>query len=144
MAVNEKKNAEPEIEEETPSGVLVPPKPGQELFDGKAKTLRVTKDVNVAQLLNEVDARLNDVERFQVVAHLEDDDNPVSEENPLTLHIAGDPDMRTVRGVVDSHEKDDSYGLTEEEKDISDLREKLRSGKDLPAAELNRLLRSIL
>lgn len=125
-------------------GLLKPPAEGKELFEGEVKTLTVTTDVNVAQLMDEVDDRLGDPERYQVVARLEDDESPVSKKNPLILYVHGDADMRTVRGVVESHEKDEHYGLSDEEREINSLREKLRSGKDLPAAELNKLLRAIL
>jgi hypothetical protein len=141
MAVNETQDEAPE-ELETPSGVL---KEVQEpVFGGEAKSLVVTKDVNVHQLVDEIDKRLGNQERYQVVGHLEDDDEPVSESNPLTLYVHGDADMRTVRGVVESHDKDPDYGLTDEEKNLNELKDKLRSGKDLPAAELNQILRSLL
>jgi hypothetical protein len=141
MAVNAEKNEAPE-ELETPSGVLKAVE--TPIFGGEAKSLKVTKDVNVRQLIDEIDERLGDRKRYQVVGHLEDDDREVSEKNPLTLYVHGDADMRTVRGVVESHDKDPDYGLTDEEKDLNELRAKLKSGEDLPAGELNRLLRSIL
>lgn len=141
MAVKTSKDEVPE-ELETPSGVL------QEvetpIFGGEAKTLKVTSDVHVHQLMDEIDARLGNPEKFHVVGHLEHDDKPVSEQNPLTLYVYGGADMRTVRGAVESHDKDPNYGLTEEEQRLNGLKEKLRSGKDLPAAELNELLRSML
>lgn len=141
MAVNTKKDEAPE-ELETPSGLLDEhPEP---IFGGEAKSLKVTNDVNVHQLIDEIDTRLGDRERFHVVGHLEDDDNPVSEQNPLTLYVHGGADMRTVRGVVESHDKDPNYGLSDEDRRINELKGKLRSGKDLPAAELNELLRSIV
>lgn len=144
MAVKADKSKAPE-ELETPNGLLTPPKDQDEaIFGGEAKSLKVTKDVNVHQLIDEIDARLSDPQRYHVVGHLKDDDNPVSEKNPLTLYVHGDADMRTVRGVVESHDKDSDYGLTDEERGLNKLKEKLRSGEDLPAAELNRLLRSIV
>lgn len=124
--------------------LLTPPKAGEELFEGKGKSYEVTKDVNPRQLIEEVYERLGDRNKFEVVAHLEDDDNPVSESNPLTLHMLGDVDLRTVRGVVETHEKDDAYGMTDEERKIQELKDRLRGGEDLPAADLNQLLRSIL
>jgi hypothetical protein len=144
MAVNENKGSDAPEELETPNGLLVPPKEGQAIFGGDAKTLKVTKDVNMDQLLHEVDARLGDPDRYHVVAYLEDFDEPVSEKNPLTLYVQGDADMRTVRGVVESHDKDEHFGLSDEERALNELKAKLKSGEDLPAAELNKLLRSIL
>jgi hypothetical protein len=138
MAVNTNKDEEPEA----PAALLRPVE--EPIFGGEAKTLTVTKEVGIHQLVDEVDEKLGDRDRFHVVAHLEDDQNPISETNPLTLYVHGDADMRIVRGVVESHVKDEHYGLTDEEKDINELKARLKAGEDLPAAELNRLLRSIL
>ncbi len=137
-------DAEEVPEEASDGGLLTPPPTGQEIFEGNAKTLKVTKDVNVGQLMDEIDARLGDSERFQVVGHWEDDNSPVSADNPLTLYVDGGADMRTVRGVMESHVKDDAYGMSESEREIKALKEKLRSGKDLPTADLNKLLRAML
>jgi hypothetical protein len=142
MAVNTNKDDEAPAELETPSGVLEAVE--EPIFGGDAKSLVVTKDVNVHQLINEIDGRLGDPDKYHVVGHLEDDDNPVSEQNPLTLYVHGGADMRTVRGVVESHDKDPDYGLSDEDRRISELKSKLQSGEDLPAAELNELLRSII
>lgn len=131
-------------DEEQDVPLLTPPKAGEELFEGQGKSYEVTKDVNPGQLIEEVYARLGDRNKYQVVAHLEDDDNPVSESNPLTLHMLGDIDLRTVRGVVETHEKDEFFGMTEEEKNLGELKERLLNGEDLPAADVNTLLRSIL
>lgn len=124
--------------------LLTPPKPGEELFEGQGKSYAVTKDVHPLQLIDEVYYRLGDRDKYQVVAHLEDDDNPVSEDNPLTLHLLGDVDLRTVRGVVESHVKDPDYGLDDKEKELKALAARLTSGEDLPVADLNKLLRGVL
>jgi hypothetical protein len=142
MAVNTDKGNEAPEELETPSGTLK--EVAEPIFGGEAKSLKVTKDVNVHQLIDEIDERLGDRDKYHVVGHLEDDGNPVSEKNPLTLYIHGGADMRTVRGVVESHDKDPNYGLSDEDKRINELKDKLKSGKDLPADELNELLRSIV
>lgn len=144
MAVNDKKQDQAPEDEVSTSGQLRPPKDGDEIFLGEAKSLTVTKDVNIGQLLTEVDERLNDSARYHVVAHIERDEDEVSEENPLTLYVHGDADMRTVRGVVESHVRDDSYGIPDEERKINELKEKLKAGEDLPPADLNKLLRAML
>lgn len=131
-------------EEPPESALLTPPKPGDEFFEGEGKSYEVTKDVHPLQLIDEVYARLGDRSKFEVVASLEDDDSPVSEENPLVLHLLGNVDLRTVRAVVETHEKNPNYGLDDEEIQINELKERLLSGEDLPAADLNTLLRSIL
>lgn len=145
MAVNAGKTDEAPDELETPSGLLNPPKDHAEaLFGGEAKSLVVTKDVQVHQLMAEIDERLGDRKKYHVVGHLEDDDRPVSEKNPLTLYVHGGADLRTVRGAVESHERDDHYGLSDEERRINELKDRLRSGDDLPGAELNELLRAMI
>lgn len=144
MAVNAKKNAQDDDEFEGAGGRLTLPAQGKELFDGEAKSLSVTKDVNVMQLIDEVDDRLGDPQRYQVVGQIEDETAEVSKANPLTLFVHGDADMRTVRGAVESHEKDENYGLSADDRKINELKKKLRSGKDLPAEELNILLRAML
>jgi hypothetical protein len=141
MAVNANKEYSDAPEE--PVGLLMPPKAGQELFDGAGKSYKVTKDVRPGQLIEEIYERLGDRSKFEVVAHL-DDDAPVSEDNPLTLHLLGDVDLRTVRGVVESHEKDENFGLSDEEAKLNVLKDRLTSGEDLPVKELNKLLRSML
>ena len=140
----EQDGPEEEFEIEVVGGLLTPPEPGKEMFDGDVKTLRVTKDVYPVQLVDEIDDRLGDADRFQVAVHLDDDEAPVSEKNPLTLYIHGDPDMRTVRGAVESHVPNPHHGMTAGEIRVAELKDKLRSGKDLPASELSELLRATM
>lgn len=142
MAVNAQKSQQDDESPEEAAGRLKGVE--EPIFGGEAKSLVVEKDVNVHQLMDEIDARLGDQERYHVVAHLENDEAPVSSENPLTLYVHGGADMRTVRGAVESHDKDPNYGLSDADRHLNELKEKLKSGKDLPAAELNELLRSIL
>lgn len=114
------------------------------LFNGEVKTIEVTKDVNVHQLLHEVEERLGDRDKFQVVLNLEDDRAPVSESNKLQIHVhPTDVDMRTVRGVVESHVPDPAWGRTAEEIEIENLKARLLEG-DLALPELNKIMRSIL
>ncbi len=130
--------------DEEPMILLTPPKAGEELFEGKGQSLGVTKDVHPLQLIDEVYSRLGDRDKYQVVAQVEDDDTLVSESNPLTLHLLGDIDLKAVEAVVEAHEKDESYGLDDGEKELRALASRLTSGEDLPAADLNKLLRGML
>lgn len=121
---------------EDATGMLTPPKDGHQPFDGKAKSLTIGKPVNEGQLIEEVYTRLGDRDAFEVaIAGAEPDQ---------TLYVLGDVDMRTVRGVVESHVPDPEHGLDESEKEIRQLKERLASGEDLEGAELNKLLRSLL
>lgn len=131
MAVNTDKDAP----DEDFSGMLIPPKGGHEPFDGKAKSLKIGKPVHEAQLIEEVYARLGDRDAFEVVV--------TGSESEQLLYVLGDVDMRTVRGVVESHTPDPDHGLDEGEKEIRQLKERLKSGEDLPASDLNKLIRSL-
>lgn len=145
MAVKTKKGSEAPEELETPSGGLLDaPEPGTEVFGGEGQKLTVTKDVNAHQLMEEVYDRLGDRDKYQVAAVLEDDYAPVSEENPLVLYVLGDADMKAVEDAVEQHEKDEHWGLSEEEQKINDLKARLKDGEDLPTADLNTLLRAIV
>lgn len=146
MAVSRRKRVPMKKEAGTQKagGLLKPVEPEKAFFDGDAETIRVTRDIHPGQLLHEVDTALGDPDRYHVIGHLEQDDHPVSETNPFTLHIHGGVDAQVVRDLVDSHEKDPHFGLSPEQIEIEKLKTRLRSGEDLSAAELNKVVRGIL
>jgi hypothetical protein len=130
MAVNTDKD------DEQGTGRLTPPVGGHLPFDGKGKSLKIGKEVNAFQLIQEVYERLGDRDAYEVVLADGDDEQ--------FLHVLGDVDMRTVRGVVESHTPDDGYGLDEGEKEIQQLKERLRGGEDLSESDLNKIVRAML
>lgn len=130
MAVNTGKDTE-----EQP-GLLTPPKEGFVPFDGKAKSMTLSGDVAEHQLVEEVYSRLGDRDAYEVTV--------TGEPGKQVLWVLGDVDMRSVRGVVDSHRPDADFGLDEDGKTLRQLKERLKSGEDLPASDLNRLLRAVL
>jgi len=132
MAVSTRKD-----DEQDNVGRLTPPAGGHVPFDGKAKSLKVSKEINAYQLIQEVYERLGDRSAYEVVLADGDDGTPL-------LYVLGDVDMRTVRGVVESHTPDDGYGLSDEEREIHRLKERLRGGEDLAGSELNKLMRAML
>lgn len=118
--------------------------PQSPLFDGDVKSLKVTKDVNLLQLLDEIDDRLGDRQKYQVVLEVEDHKAPVSETNPLTIHVhPAEVDMRTVRGVVESHVFNADHGKSASDKELEELKSRLAQG-DLALPELNKIVRSII
>lgn len=131
MAVNTGKDDEPDD-----LGKLVPPVGGHVPFDGKGKSLKVGKKINEYQLIQEVYERLGDRDAYQVVL-ADGDDGPL-------VYVLGDVDMRTVRGVVESHTPDELYGLNEEERTIRQLKARLHGGEDLSESDLNKLMRAML
>jgi hypothetical protein len=133
----------PEVEEGN-GGPMRPPAEGKMLFSGDHKSLEVTREVGLIQLSDEIEERLGDPEKFHVVMEIQDEKSPVSEKNPLIIHVhPAEVDMRTVRGAVDSHEMDPDYGKTDEDKNLEALKERLGKG-DLSLKELNVILRSVI
>lgn len=132
MAVNTDKAAP----EDEATGMLVPPEGGYVPFDGKAKSLKISKEVHESQLIDEVYSRLGDRDAYEVVI--------TGSSGEQLLYVLGDVDMRTVRGAVESHTPDPDHGLDESEKEIRQLKERLASGEDLPSSDLNKLLRAML
>lgn len=133
MAVTDDKDKDVSGEDQ---GVLSPPRAGYLPFDGRAKSMRVSKEVNDRQLIDEVYGRLGDRDRYEVVLAGDDGDR--------VLYVLGEADMRTVRGAVDSHVPDPHYGLSEEERRLAGLRRRLHDGEDLSSPDLNALLRTLL
>lgn len=114
------------------------------MFGGDTVTVKVTKAVNANQLLFEVDEKLGDRDKYQVLLAAQDWTEPFSAKNPLLLHIhPADTDVKVVNGVVKAHVPDEHWGRTDEEKKISELKERLKEG-DLALPELNQILRSII
>jgi hypothetical protein len=144
MAELTKELAEGETEEELNGGLMRPPLAGTELFGGDHKSLEVTREVGLIQLLDEIEERLGDRDKFHVAMETKDHQAPVSDTNPMTIHIhPSEVDMRTVRGVVESHVVDPDYGKTDEDKKLESLKARLAKG-DLSLKDLNVILRSVI
>lgn len=133
----------PEGEPEPLGGAMRPP--AQPFWDGNAKSLKVTKKVNPIQLLDEIEDRLGDPSRYQVVMQVDDPKTGVSTDNPLTVHVhPADTDMHAVREVVKAHTPDPDYGKSKADLEREGLVQRLRDGNDLALPELNKILRSII
>lgn len=132
----------PEFEEGFQGGLMKPV--DNPLWGGDVASIKVTRDVNLPQLLWEIDEKLGDRTKYHVVLETSKDDQPVSAKNPLLVHVhPGDTDMRTVNSVVKAHVPDADWGKSEEQKEIEGLKARLLEG-DLALPELNKILRSIL
>lgn len=129
-------------EEPASGGIMTPPK--QPLFDGDVKSVKVTGDVNMIQLLDEIEEHLGDRERYQVLMQIEDHQAPVSKENPLVIHVhPATTDMDAVLGVVNEHTPDADYGKSEKDKELESLKARLAEG-DLALEDLNKIVRSLV
>lgn len=127
-----------ETEVQDRPGLLTPPRGGHQPFDGQAKSLTITRDINAQQLMDEVFDRLGGRDNHQLALVDKEDGTP------RVLYVKGDVDMRTVRGVVDSHVPNLDHGLSDEQIRVERLKERLSGGEDLSGAELNQLLRAML
>jgi hypothetical protein len=129
---------------EQAGGLMKPPPEGAALFGGDFTSLTVTQEINILQLVAEIDEQLGDPERYQVVVEPTVFGLPVSESNPLTVHVhPASVDLKVVKTVVDAHTPIPDYGKTDQDKQLDSLKERLREG-DLPLEDLNVILRSII
>lgn len=136
MAVSTEKNGQGGEAGEA-LGLLTPPEEGFVPFDGNARSVELAGEVSEHQLVEEVYEHLGDRDAYQVTVTGDRGEQQV-------LWVLGDADMDGVRGVVDAHVPDPDHGLDEEGRALRQLRERLASGEDLPASDLNRLLRAML
>lgn len=103
---------------------------------GEGSTLELNRDVNYGQLADELGAHVPDGVHFVGVRSPEKDH--------LTLHFSQPiEDLTGIQSAVDAHVPDENYGLTPEQIEYQELKDKL-SKNNLPVAELNKLLKLAL
>lgn len=125
-----------EQEPQEATGQLEPPAEGEVLFEGLGTAFPLEGEVHEIQLIEEVYEHLGDRDAFEVAT---------TEVNGVkTLHVLGEADIDGVKGVVQAHSPDPDYGLSEDDKHLRQLRERLKSGEDLSPSDMNTLLRAVL
>lgn len=112
-------------------------------YDGKGTQFKVEKNINFPQLAAELTKALpNDVAFVGTRTSIDNDE--VNEKNPMVLHFSSaDVNHALVKSVVDEHEPDPHFGLSEDEVAHADLISQLEKG-DLSLKDLNALLRNHL
>lgn len=104
--------------------------------DGKRVEVDSKKKVNTSQLADEIQAKHGST--VNVVLNRNDDGTRVLWVKPKNV------DGRTIRGVLNSHEYDEEWGLTEEEADVRDKIQRLTNGEQLSLDELNSIIREFV
>lgn len=98
----------------------------------------VTREVGTQQLADEIGEAAGFDVQLSVVNRRPG--TPISEDNPAKVYVHPPVDGRMVRGKIKSHQIDDMYGLTSDQRDRIVLVGKLRRGEDLSKKELARAL----
>jgi len=111
-------------------------------FDGDCYTTSLDRQVNVAQLGDEISEAVGFNVQLSVVNPCPG--TPISEDNPATMYIHPPVDGRVVRGKIRSHQIDDLYGLSEDQRARLTLTDKLRRGESLTEKEQATALRLAL
>lgn len=98
--------------------------------------IRIVKDVNVAQLADELEKHLG----HPVQVTLSNGNGRANEEFPAFLFVSPPAPEDDILDVVGDHQPDPDYGLGEGYRERARLLSKLRAGEELSTAELSRAL----
>lgn len=100
------------------------------------------REVNTAQLADEIGESAGFEVQLSVVNRRPG--TPIGEDNPAKIYVHPPVDGRVVRGKIKSHQIDDLYGLTSDQRDRIVLVGKLRRHEELTPDETARVLRLAL
>lgn len=112
-------------------------------FGEDAKEFEVTAPLDVSQFKAELEAKVG----FEVHIALvqEDPFTPTSEDSPGVLFVSPESiDGRTVHGLIQTHEVDPDFHMTEADKTKRALREKIAAGEALSPQETTQALSVLL
>ncbi|MEV7675099.1 hypothetical protein [Streptomyces sp. NPDC088752] len=116
-------------------------------FAGNSQKFTWAREMTVAQLQAELDETLEHRVSIAVILPLGEDGHPkpVSESDPATIYVSpSSADLSAVRKVLSAHRSDPYYGMTEEQRQNAQLREKIASGATLTPEEVQRALQILL
>ncbi|MDQ1041379.1 hypothetical protein QFZ75_007881 [Streptomyces sp. V3I8] len=116
-------------------------------FGGDSQTFTWGRDVQVGQLQAELDAEVGPEVRI-VVAFPRDGEGEVvavDAQNPLTVYVTpSSADVAAVRQLMGAHKPDPYFGMSDEERQDAQLREKIAAGQDLTQQEMQRAFRLLV
>lgn len=132
-------------DEEVPQDIVMPA--SSDPFGGDSQIFAWGREVQVGQLQAEIDASVGPQVRI-AVALPRDDEGEVVEvdaQNQLTVYLTpSSADVAAVRQVMAAHRPDPYFGMTDEERQDAQLREKIASGQDLTPQEMQRAFRLLV
>lgn len=116
-------------------------------FGGDSQRFTWPREVSVGQLQTEVSAALGDGVRVAVIAPLDEEGAPVTvdAQSPLTMYVTpSSADLVGLRQVLAAHQVDPYFGMSGEERQQAQLREKIAAGGELTPGEMQQALRMLV
>lgn len=116
-------------------------------FGGDSQRFTWTRPVTVGQLQAELDETVGPQVRVAMVFPRDSDGVEVQADtqNPITVYVTpSSADLAAVRQVLAAHRPDPYYGMSDEEREGAQLREKIASGADLTMDEMQQALRLLI
>ncbi|MET7363250.1 hypothetical protein ABZS76_33100 [Streptomyces sp. NPDC005562] len=120
---------------------------GVDPFSGDSQRFTWPRQANIGQLQIEITEALGDQVRLAFISprDTEGGDVEVSDEAPLIVFVTpSSADLAAVRQVMAAHRPDPYYGMSDEERQVAQLQEKIRSGADLTMEEMQKALRMLV
>lgn len=116
-------------------------------FGGDSQRFTWTRAVTVGQLQAELDETVGPEVRIAMVFPRDSEgvEIEIDAQNPITVYVTpSSADLAAVRQVMAAHRPDPYYGMSDEERENAQLREKIASGVDLSLDEMQRALRLLV
>lgn len=116
-------------------------------FRGDSHRFTWARGLEIGQLQEEITEAIGPDVRLAAFFPLDDEGAPVTvdAQNPVTLYVTpSSADLAMVKQVLAGHRPDPYYGLTEEEKALVQLREKIASGQALTPEETTAALQMLI
>lgn len=116
-------------------------------FDGNSQRFTWTRSVAVGQLQTELDETVGPDVRIAMVIPTDSEGHEIApdDKNPLTVYVTpSSVDLSAVRQVMGAHRPDPYYGMSDDERQNAQLREKIVSEVDLTPEEMQRAFRLLI
>lgn len=116
-------------------------------FGGDSQCFTWTRSVTVGQLQAELDETVGPEVRIAMVfpRDAEGQEIEADAKNAITVYVTpSSADLAAVRQVMAAHRPDPYYGMSDEERENAQLREKIASAVDLSQDEMQRAFRLLI
>ena len=123
------------------------PSDSSDPFGGDSQRFTWPRHVMVGQLQAELDESVGPDVRIAMVFPRDGDGQEVEADgqNPITVYVTpSSADLAAVRQVMAAHRPDPYFGMSDEDRENAQLREKIASGAELSMDEMQRALRLLI
>lgn len=133
-------------DEETPQREGAPAD-SSDPFNGNSQRFTWNRSVLTGQLQAELDETVGPEVRIALVFPQDGEGQEIEADaqNPITVYVTpSSADLTAVRQVMGAHRPDPYYGMSDDERQDAQLREKIASGLDLTPGEMQRAFRLLI